>query len=329
MLDEKLVETTAVEVAVEDSDPGQEPAALATVQKPEGNELMKLAQVPVIIEHLRSIKDGIEQRTQTATALVCTEANYKEIKKVRTAMNKEFTELENKRKSIKKAVMTPYEQFEAVYKECVAVPYKAAETELKHKIAAVENDLKSEKAKKVKFYFEKYKEALGIDFVSFEAVGCQITMSVTEKKLKEQCAAFLDRVMEDLQLIATQEHKAEILVEYKKTLNVSLAIRTVKERFEAIAAEKEREEAERAERERAAQNTAEAVAAYEPFTANVPQEIEVPEGEMPEPIAAPPAPALEEQTYSLSFTIHGTRAQLKAAAQYIKEYLNKEGLRYE
>ena len=38
MLDEKLVETTAVEVAVEDSDPGQEPAALATVQKQEGNE---------------------------------------------------------------------------------------------------------------------------------------------------------------------------------------------------------------------------------------------------------------------------------------------------
>ena len=169
---------------------------------------------------------------------------------------------------------------------------------------------------------------LGIDFVSFEAVGCQITMSVTEKKLKEQCAAFLDRVMEDLQLIATQEHKAEILVEYKKTLNVSLAIRTVKERFEAIAAEKEREEAERAERERAAQNTAEAVAVYEPYTANVPQEIEVPEGEMPEPNVAP-APALEEQTYSLSFTIHGTRAQLKAAAQYFKEYLNKEGLRYE
>ena len=131
---------------------------------------------------------------------------------MRTAMNKEFAELETKRKDIKKAVMTPYEQFEAVYKECVAVPYKAAEAALKKKIAVVEDDLKAEKAKKVREHFNKHAQALGIDFVPFEAVGCQITMSITAKKLKEQCTAFLNRVMDDLQLIATQEHTAEILL---------------------------------------------------------------------------------------------------------------------
>jgi hypothetical protein len=329
MLDSIIVETTAVETTVNEESAAAEPLALATVHvKPDDGELMKLTQVPIIVERLRKIKGEVESRTSTAINLVVTESNYKEIKKVRSAMNKEFAELETKRKDIKKAVMTPYEQFEAVYKECVAVPYKAAEAELKKKIAVVEDDLKAEKAKKVREHFDKYAQVLGIDFVSFEAVGCQITMSVTENKLKEQCTAFLDRVMDDLQLIATQEHKAEILVEYKRSLNVSQAIRTVKERFEAIAAEKAREEAERAERERAAQNDATNEAAFEPFAANVPQEIEVPEGEMPEP-TIPSAPAVEEQTYSLSFTIHGTRAQLKAAAQYIKEYLNKEGLRYE
>lgn len=334
MLEETMVEATAVETTVEESAASAEPMALANVHpQPEDKELMKLQQVPIIIERLREIKDGIGQRTKTATALVCNEANYKEIKKVRSAMNKEFAELETKRKEIKKAVMTPYEQFEAVYKECVAVPYKAAEKELKKKIAVVEDDLKAEKAKKVKEHFEKYAQVLGIDFVKFEAVGCQITMSVTENKLKEQCTAFLDRVMDDLQLIATQDHKAEILVEYKRLLNVSQAIRTVKERFEAIAAEKAREEAERAERERAAQNDATNEAAFEQFAANVPQEIEVPEGEMPEPAennADPEAIAsASEPVYQLTFTIHGTRAQLKAAASYIKEYLNKEGLRYE
>ena len=329
MSDSIFVEATAVETTVSEETAAAEPTALATVQpKPEGEELMRIEQVPIIIERLREIKDGIEQRTKTATALVCTEANYKEIKKVRSAMNKEFAELETKRKEIKKAVMTPYEQFEAVYKECVAVPYKAAESELKKKVTAVENDLKEEKAKKVKEHFETYKQSLGIDFVPFEAVGCQITLSASENKLKEQCTVFIDRVMDDLQLIATQEHTAEILVEYKRSLNVSQALRAVKERFEAIAAEKAREEAERAERDRAAQNVAANEAAFEQFAANVPQEIEVPEGEMPEP-TAPPVPTVEEQTYSLSFTIHGTRAQLKAAAQYIKEYLNKEGLRYE
>ena len=331
MKEEKMIEATAVEHHVDEQAPIAEPAALATVQNSEDGELMKLTQVPIIIEHLRKIKGEVESRTSTAINLVVTESNYKEIKKVRSAMNKEFAELETKRKDIKKAVMTPYEQFEAVYKECVAVPYKAAEAELKKKIAVVEDDLKAEKTKKVREHFDKYAQALGIDFVKFEAVGCQITMSVTEKKLKEQCTAFLDRVMDDLQLIATQEHKAEILVEYKRTLNVSQAIRTVKERFEAIAAEKAREEAERAERERVAQNTAETTAAYEPFAANVPQEIEVPEGEMPETPGTETAPEQQtsEPVYSLTFTIRGTKAQLKAAAQYIKDYLNKEGLRYE
>ena len=332
MSDNNMVEATAVETTVEEKTTAAEPTALATVQvKPDDGELMKLTQVPIIIEHLRKIKGEVESRTSTAINLVVTESNYKEIKKIRSAMNKEFAELETKRKDIKKAVMTPYEQFEAVYKECVAVPYKAAEAELKKKIAVVEDDLKAEKTKKVREHFDKYAQALGIDFVKFEAVGCQITMSVTEKKLKEQCTAFLDRVMDDLQLIATQEHKAEILVEYKRSLNVSQAIRTVKERFEAIAAEKAREEAERAERERVAQNTADATAAFEPFTANVPQEIEVPEGEMPETPGVETAPEqqVNEPVYSLTFTIRGTRAQLKAAAQYIKEYLNKEGLRYE
>lgn len=317
MSDNKIAETAAAE--------------LTAPAKPEGAELMKLEQVPVIIERLREIKDGIEQRTKTAMALVCTETNYKEIKKVRTAMNKEFNELETKRKSIKKAVVTPYEQFESVYKECVAVPYKAAEAELRKKISVVENDLKAEKTKKIRDHFDKYAQALGIDFVSFESVGCPITMSITEKKLKEQCTAFLDRVMDDLQLIAKQEHKAEILVEYKRSLNVSQAIRTVNERFEAIAAEKAREEAERAERERFAQNTAETTAAYEPFSTDVPQEIEVPEGEIPETPGAETIPEQQanEPVYSLSFTIHGTKNQLKAAAKDIKEYLNKEGLRYE
>ena len=57
----------------------------------------------------------------------------------------------------------------------------------------------------------------------------------------------------------------------------------------------------------------------------------MPEGEMPETPGVETAPEqqVNEPVYSLTFTIRGTRAQLKAAAQYIKEYLNREGLRYE
>ncbi len=325
MEDSIFVETTPEEITTTNNETAADPKALATVEvKPENEALMKLKQVPIIIERLHEIKESIERRTKTATELVCTEDNYKDIKKVRSAMNKEFAEFEDQRKEIKKSVMTPYEEFEKVYKECVSDPYKTAESELKKKIDAAEKSLKAEKEEKVRDHFEKYKQSFGIDFVQFEAVGCQITMSASVNKLKKQCSDFLDRVMEDIQLIATQEHKAEILVEYKRTLNVSLAIRTVKERFEDVAAENAREEAEKSERDRANQNVAVNKAAFEQFKSNVPQEIEAPEGE-----TVISETTVEEQQYSLSFTIHGTKNQLKAAAKYIKEYLNKEGLRYE
>lgn len=58
------------------------------------------------------------------------------------------------------------------------------------------------------------------------------------KSLKEQAKAFIDKIVDDLNLIKTQEHKAEILVEYKQTLNVAQAITIVINRFKAIEEEK-------------------------------------------------------------------------------------------
>ena len=55
---------------------------------------------------------------------------------------------------------------------------------------------------------------------------------------------FIDKIADDLNLIDTQEHKAEILVEYKQSLNVSNAITTVNNRFKAIEEEKAKQEKE-------------------------------------------------------------------------------------
>ncbi len=68
-------------------------------------------------------------------------------------------------------------------------------------------------------------------------------MSDSKKSLKERCAAFVDRITEELALIETQEHKEEILVEYKKSLNVAQAITNVSARHRAIEEERQRREA--------------------------------------------------------------------------------------
>lgn len=304
------------------------PEVIETTATDITEQIIEVKQLPIIFEQLALVKKSVEDKISTATKMVCTEENYKEIKKIKAALNNEFKEWEEKRKEVKKKIMTPYENFEEIYKDCISVPYKTGDVKLKSKTDAIENGLKAEKKEKVVKYFKEYAEALGIDFVSFSQVGCNITLSVSEKKLKEQVKAFLDKVMDDISLISAQEHKSEILVEYKRSLNISQAIMTINERLKAIEAEKQRELAEQEERAKAESNAAANEAAFEPYVANVPQEI-----------AQPPEEELQhndllldeslERIFSLAFRVYGTKSQLKDFAHHIKSYLSERGMRYE
>lgn len=213
--------------------------------------LITVKQLPIITEQLKLIKEDIQGRVDTALAMVCTEDSVKDIKAVRSSLNKEFAEIETKRKEVKKAVMSPYEQFEAVYKENITDIFKPADAELKKKIDTVERVIKNEKTLAVEEYFAEYQKSKDIDFLELEDANINITLSASIKSLKEQAQDFIDKVNDDLILIETQEHKSEILVEYKNTLNASQAITSVVNRHKAIEAEKERREArEKAEQER-------------------------------------------------------------------------------
>lgn len=288
----------------------------------EQSQLIVVEQIPIIIEKLESVKSEIEHKVNVACSMVCTDENYKEIKKIRSALNKELAEFESQRKAVKSEVMTPYEHFESVYKECISTPYKKADSALKSKIEAIEQGLKQEKHDKSKAYFNEYAQTLGIDFVKYEQVGLSFTMTVTLKKLRETIKAFLDKVMDDIKLIAVQEHKDEILYEYKQTLNVSAAITSVTERYKAIEAERARAEAEKTEREKAELNEQATLNEYEPFEANVAVEVAPPEEK-------PHINQTDEKVFSLTFTVYGTKTQLKDFAIAVKKLINERGLRYE
>ena len=283
------------------------------------NEIIVVKQLPIIVEQLAQVKEAVIARVETATSLVCTDETVKEVKKARAELNNEFKAWEEKRKEVKTAVMTPYEKFEAVYKDCVSDTYKKADAELKAKIDGVEKELKDRKAVEVKTYFAEYLASRYIDFVTFEQAGINVTLSASIKSLKEQAKAFIDKISDDLALIDTQEHKAEILVEYKKTLNVSTAITSVTAHFKAIEDEKKRiEEAEArraAEEQRLAEiRTAAPEPVMEPVT-EVTAPVEVPVEEKPQQ---------KEQLCTLRFTVTATKAKLKE----LKTFLNNGGYTY-
>lgn len=205
-------------------------------------ELIIVKQLPKIEEHLKELSTEVDKKVENAKSLICTDENVKTIKQVRADLNKEFKEVEKQRKNVKEQVLAPYMQFENIYKEYISDKYKSADIDLKQKVDTVENELKVKKEKEIKDYFEEYKTANNIDFVVYEQTGINVTLTASIKSLKGQAKKFIDKIVDDLKLIETQEHEAEILVEYKQTLNVSNAITTVINRFEAVEQEKKKQE---------------------------------------------------------------------------------------
>lgn len=270
------------------------------------NNLIVVKQLPVIEERLKSISEEIDKKIVFADSLVCSEETVKQVKAIRAELNKESSALEDQRKAVKTAVMEPYNQFEAVYKQYVSDKYLAADKRLKQRIDDVEGEIKRQKYEEVKTYFDEYRLRLGVDFVNMDTWNPNVTLTATLKKLKEEAKAYIDRIAGDLALIETQEHKTEILVEYRRSLNVSQAITAVTERHKAMEAERAR----RVEMEARKAAEAEVVAKVEAAA--------------PAPLEPPKAVQEDDPVLTLAFRVTGTKSKLRE----LKKFLDDGGYEY-
>ena len=200
------------------------------------NNLIVVKQLPIIEDQLRQVKASVDERVAQVLALACTEDIYKDVKKARAELNKEFQDLEARRREVKKAILAPYEAFEKLYKECAADAFTKADAELKAKIAAVENGIKGAKRDEIVAFYNEYRASLNIpeDIAPFERCGINITMSDSVKKMQGQASLFLQNVANDLRLIETLEHKDEVLVEYRKSLSAPEAALVVDRRHKEM-----------------------------------------------------------------------------------------------
>lgn len=248
--------------------------------------LMKIKQEAIIEEQLKLISDDIQKRVDYAEKLVCTVDTIKNIKKQRAILRNQFNDLETQRKQVKAEFQAPYLRFEKVYKELISDKYKNADIKLKRKIDIVESELKLQKENNIREYFNEYCESEGIDFIKFEQIGLNINLSATEKSLREQIKAFVDKVKSDIELIQHEDNFAEIMIEYTKHLNVSRAIIEVKERHKKLS---------------------EIVNCANKNVQNDTNE------QKKETLKAP------EQIYTMNFKVSGTKQQLVKLKQYLKD----------
>ena len=178
------------------------------------NELIILEQLPVIKYQLEQLSKEIKEKVDRANKLVVSEDTVKDVKKTRAELNKEFAELETQRKQVKSAIMAKYDEFEEIYRKNVADLYKNADLELKTKIDEVENNLKLEKEQELLDFFNQYKETYHLDFINFDDIGLNITLSASMKSLKDQIKDFCEKLNKDIQLIQTDENKDKLMLEY-------------------------------------------------------------------------------------------------------------------
>lgn len=305
----------------------------------ENNDIIVVKQLPIIEERLQEISTQLLMKVDNALKLPCTEDTRKEVKAILADLRKDFKELEQKRISVKNAVLGPYEKFEQVYKSLITDIFKPAEADLKGKIDEVENGIKEQLREAIVEFFNEECEANKLDFLKFDDIGLNINLSARESTLKKKVTEFIERVKSDLALIESQEHNEDILVEYKRNgLNSSKAILTVKERYEAIEEEKRRrEEAEKRKREEEARRKAmenfqtidEPVPEISEEAFTVPTAEEAPEDEVvqqPLPEASNELHEAPEKLYDVAFKI---KRATKAQVIELKRFLRDGGYEYE
>lgn len=284
------------------------------------NDLITIAQLPVIIAKLDEIEAAVREKTATARSLAVTEDNKQTAKKIRAELNKEFEALETSRKEVEREILKPLDEFKSAYKSKIATPYKEADRALKGKIDEIEKARKAEKEEHLRSYFEEYKRRLGNDYLAeiwkFEDLNLPINLSNSETKLQQMTAEILEKSLNAYNALCRIENpyiRAEALSEYANSKNRRTAITTAHNRFERQ--EKARLLAEQAERQKKAE---------ERRTADFPQRPQ-PTQRIQEPLTAPKAeepinPAeSEEPVLKLRFTVTAPLSKLKALKQFLIE----------
>ena len=285
--------------------------------------IITVQQLPVIVyERLESVGQEIDKRIEALDLdkQLVTEDTKKAVKDTRAMLNKELKDFEEQRKRIKEQVIAPYEAFEKAYNSFIKVKYETADGILKVKIDEFDKRLKADKEARIRSYFTELCQANNIDFLPFERLGLKIGLSDSDKSLKDIVNTSIDNVVKSLEFIESltdpDEYKAEILTEYKQTIDVTTAIRNAQYRKKQREAELARIEAQKARAEQARLEAEAKAKAKEVAPLQAPEVVK-PQEQIVKNEAVPAPQEVTPKLIQTTFNVQGTLEQLKALKQYI------------
>lgn len=255
------------------------------------------------------LKAEIAEKMQEYKSLAFTEETIKEAKADRAKLNKLRTAFEDERKRIKKLCMAPYDEFERQVKELIALtdePIQLIDSQIKE----VEQKRREEKRQKIEELFA----CIGFQtFVTLDKIWDDkwLNASVTLGKIEEQMKSRMYQIGNDVLTIQNlPEFSFEAMEVYKKTLDLTMAIREG-QRLSEIQKRKAAYEEEQRRKAAEARNRTQAIQAETP-----PAQLEKGRAEELEG-AAQQEERQEAQVFKMDFRVWGTKDQLMGLRQYL------------
>lgn len=259
------------------------------------------------------LKTAIAKKMEDYKGLVFTEETIADSKKDRADLNKLRGAIDNERKRIKKMCMEPYDKFEKEVKEVLGLvdeQINAIDVQIKE----VEQIKREEKRKTVQELFE----SIGFQkFVTLEMIWDEkwLNASVSLSKVENQMKETMYRIGEDVgTIIRLPEFSFEAMEVYKKTLDLTQAIKKGQEladiqkrKEEALARQKAEEERRKAEEAAAGKESENPEDAAD--THDAPKKAE--ENDYTRVVSEP--------VMRIDFRVWGTKEQILALRDYMKQ----------
>lgn len=201
------------------------------------------------------LKKQAEEVAKTIEATTLTEENIKDCKKMLASANKAIKRLNDGRISIKKEILSPYDELAEKIKEIETI-VKTADERLRQEIREVEEKEREYKKEKLRKIWDKRLEMSNLasiftfdDF--FEPSMANKTASIA--KTEEEMASFIESKEKDIKYLSNLENSTMLINAYRECQDIALAsemvereIKRQEEVEKAIGKANEFEEVEKA-----------------------------------------------------------------------------------
>lgn len=200
------------------------------------DNVIRIETMPKVFYQLEIIGNELNKTLKDIESFECDEQTKQDIKKTKANITKFKNLMEDKRKTIKKELLKDYEVFNEKYENEIKNKLINTEQILNEKIKNVEYEQIKEKTSILFDFYKEWVEYYHLEgIVPFERIPIKITLSASEKSLKEQIKTFLEKVSFDMECISSEEFRSEVLYEYVNNgYDYTKAKLKVKERLETM-----------------------------------------------------------------------------------------------